>query len=66
MMYVGMIETRSLKILPKSFHENYTDLFKKNNTVLWNMSAVRISIKTKKNIVTLRFTVSFFIGRLKL
>ena len=32
-MYVGMIETRSLKILLKSFHENYSDLFKKNNTV---------------------------------
>ena len=29
MMYVGMIETRSLKILLKSFHENYSDLFKK-------------------------------------
>ena len=28
-MYVGMIETRSLKILLKSFHENYSDLFKK-------------------------------------
>ena len=24
-----MIETRSLKILLKSFHENYSDLFKK-------------------------------------
>ena len=32
-MYVGMIEARSLKILLKSFHENYSDLFKKNNTV---------------------------------
>ena len=32
-MYVGMIETRSLKILLKSFHENYDDLFKKNNMV---------------------------------
>ena len=32
-MYVGMIETRSLKILLKSFHDNYSDLFKKNNTV---------------------------------
>ena len=28
-MYIGMIETRSLKILLKSFHENYSDLFKK-------------------------------------
>ena len=26
-MYVGMIETRSLKMLLKSFHENYSDLF---------------------------------------
>ena len=26
-MYVGMIETRSLKILLKSFHGNYSDLF---------------------------------------
>ena len=26
-MYVGMMETRSLKM--KSFHENYRDLFKK-------------------------------------
>ena len=32
-MYVEMIETRYLKILLKSFHENYSDLFKKNNTV---------------------------------
>ena len=28
-MYVGMIETRSPKILLKSFHENQSDLFKK-------------------------------------
>ena len=28
-MYIGMIEKRSLKILLKSFHENYSDLFKK-------------------------------------
>ena len=28
-MYVEMIETRYLKILLKSFHENYSDLFKK-------------------------------------
>ena len=27
-MYVGMIETRSLKILLKSFHDNYSGLFK--------------------------------------
>ena len=26
-MYVGMIETRSLEMLLKSFHENYNDLF---------------------------------------
>ena len=32
-MYIGMIETRSLKILLKSFHESYSDLLKKNNTV---------------------------------
>ena len=30
-MYVGMIETRSLKILLKSFHENYSDLLKKQH-----------------------------------
>ena len=29
-MYVGMIGTRSLKMLLKNFHENYGDLFKKN------------------------------------
>ena len=28
-MYVGMIETRSLKILLKSSHENFSDMFKK-------------------------------------
>ena len=28
-MYVGMIKTRSLEILLKSFHKNYSDLFKK-------------------------------------
>ena len=27
MIYVGMIETRYLKMLLKSFHENYSDLF---------------------------------------
>ena len=26
-MYLGMIETMSLKILLKGFHENYSDLF---------------------------------------
>ena len=31
MMYIGMIETRSFKILLKSFHENYSDLFKKQH-----------------------------------
>ena len=31
MMYVRMIETRSLKILLKSFHKNYSDLFKKQH-----------------------------------
>ena len=30
-MYEGMIETRSLQILLKSFHENYSDLFKKQH-----------------------------------
>ena len=37
-MYVGMIETRSLKILLKNFHENYSDLFKKQHgkrRVVW-------------------------------
>ena len=28
-MYLEMIETRSLKILLKSFNENYSDLLKK-------------------------------------
>ena len=28
-MYAGMVETRSLKMLLKNFHENYSDLFKK-------------------------------------
>ena len=32
-MYVGMIETRSLKILQKSFHENYSDLLKKQHGI---------------------------------
>ena len=32
-MYVGMFETRPLKIILKCFHENYSDLFKKNKTV---------------------------------
>ena len=27
-LYLGMIETRFLKILLNSFHENYSDLFK--------------------------------------
>ena len=31
-MYEGMIETSYLKILLKSFHENYSDLFKKKTT----------------------------------
>ena len=46
-MYVGMIETRSLKILLKSFHENYSNLFKKNNTVLYSyhFGVVRKKIK---------------------
>ena len=30
-MHVGMIETRSLKILLKSFHENYSNQFKKQH-----------------------------------
>ena len=28
-MYVGMIETRSLKMLLTTFHENYSELFMK-------------------------------------
>ena len=31
MMYVRMIETSSLKILMKSFHENFSDLIKKQH-----------------------------------
>ena len=33
-MYVGMIETWSLKILLMSFHENYSDLFKKQHGII--------------------------------
>ena len=32
-MYTGMIEIRSLKILLKSFHENYGDLIKKQHSI---------------------------------
>ena len=32
-MYIGIIETRSLKILLKGFHENYSDLFKKQHGI---------------------------------
>ena len=32
-MCVGMIETRSLKILLKGFHENYSDLLKKQHGI---------------------------------
>ena len=34
MMYVEKTETRSFKILLKSFHENYSDLFKKTTRYL--------------------------------
>ena len=37
-MYVGMIETRSLKILLKNFHENYSDLFKKTTPYISSTS----------------------------
>ena len=40
-MYVRMIETRSLKILLKSFRENYSDLFKK--TTLYYKGGMNIS-----------------------
>ena len=33
-MYVGMIETRSLKILLKSSYENFSDLLKKQHEIL--------------------------------
>ena len=33
-MYIGMIETRFLKILLKSFRGNYSDLFKKTTRYL--------------------------------
>ena len=36
MIYVQMIETRTLKILLKSFHENYSDLFKKQHGISMN------------------------------
>ena len=35
-MYVGMIETRSLKIYLKSFHENYSDMFKKQHGTIFS------------------------------
>ena len=47
-MYVEMIETRSLRILLKSFHENYSDLLKKQrwneikNYKDWNSPAYRL------------------------
>ena len=37
-MYVGMIETRSLKILLKSFRENYSDLLKKQHGRCYEIS----------------------------
>ena len=47
MMYIGTIETRSLKILSKSFHENYSNLFKKQHgtmSVLANYGENRTNI----------------------
>ena len=40
-MYLGMIETMSLKILLKGFHGNYSDLFK--TTTQYFSSKVSIS-----------------------
>ena len=51
-MYIGMIETRSLKILLKSFHENYSNLFKKTTRYLlqccrsWNHFAMNVRRKS--------------------
>ena len=40
-MYLGMIETRFLKILLNSFHENYSDLFKTTTRyICWNCSCL--------------------------
>ena len=39
-MYLGIIETWSLKILHKSFHENYSDLFKKITRYLTVVSQI--------------------------
>ena len=33
-MYVGMIVKRSLEILLKSFHKNYSDLLKKQHGII--------------------------------
>ena len=40
-MYVRMIETRSHKILLKSFHETYSDLFKKTTRCISKFSDLR-------------------------
>ena len=46
MMNIGMIETRSLKILLKSFHENYSDLFKKQHGILLALLNFLIFLKS--------------------
>ena len=48
-MYVGMIETRSLKILLKNFHENYSDLLKKS-TVFSVFKCVENWFQFQKNL----------------
>ena len=52
-MYVGMIETRSLKISLKSFHENYSELFKKTTRYVSHIVMIffifLLGISMKKN-----------------
>ena len=42
-MYVGRIETRSFKILLKSFHKNYSDLLKKQHGSLAFMKCYKVN-----------------------
>ena len=56
-MYVGMIETRSLKILLKSLHENYSDLLKKitqsevvlSDDIIGNFIIDNVKLMIKRN-----------------
>ena len=68
-MYVGMIGTRSLEMLLKSFHENYSDLFKKTTRYLspkahqkmttFYVKAFQHGQKSKSNFLTLMIGSNF-------